>query len=204
MAVLGMTQLEAVNEILRGVGILPVSAVDTGGSSDAAEAERVLEYCSELEQTKGWKSNTAIAKEYTSAATPFAITAGTNILRVECVAPGRYRDNIALGGGATGDEFYIVTEDTTSFGAEGVKIYCNVVLKRTFVTCSPDLKHVIVTEATKIMRRRKKFDPNLDQALSEEALEADVRADRNIDAMPPPSNAQPVNVGAPRGGDRPR
>jgi len=58
MALAGMTTLRAVNQILRAVGIQPVAALDTGGYSDAAEAERYLDEAGEAVQSQGWPENT--------------------------------------------------------------------------------------------------------------------------------------------------
>lgn len=52
-----MTNLECVNEVLRTVGINSVSAVETSGASDAAEAWRHLESASREIQELGWAYN---------------------------------------------------------------------------------------------------------------------------------------------------
>lgn len=52
-----MTTLEAVNRILRAAGQKPVGALDTGGNSDAAHAERLLNESNIEVQTSGWTFN---------------------------------------------------------------------------------------------------------------------------------------------------
>lgn len=53
-----MTKLEAVNHVLREVGLAGTVALDTDGASNAAQVERILDL-TELEvQTKGWHYNT--------------------------------------------------------------------------------------------------------------------------------------------------
>ena len=53
-----MTKLDGVNEILAGIGQYPVDALDTGGVSDAAQAERYLDRSSADVQAQGWPENT--------------------------------------------------------------------------------------------------------------------------------------------------
>jgi len=58
------TKLEAVNEMLEEVGVYPVAALDTGGSSDAADAERCLDRWNKRIQARGWHENTETDVEY--------------------------------------------------------------------------------------------------------------------------------------------
>lgn len=53
-----MNKLEAVNNVLRRVGILPVASLDTNGSSAAAHAERFIDAASKSLQARGWHFNT--------------------------------------------------------------------------------------------------------------------------------------------------
>ena len=53
-----LTTLQAVNEILEGIGEPPVTALDTGNTSDEAEAETFLDRFDKRVQTTGWAQNT--------------------------------------------------------------------------------------------------------------------------------------------------
>ncbi len=53
-----MTTLQAVNRIVRVIGEPPFPALDTGGTSVAAEAETLLDEMSMEIQTRGWHENT--------------------------------------------------------------------------------------------------------------------------------------------------
>lgn len=53
-----MTKLEAVNQVLRGVGRAGTAALDTDGNSEAAQAERVLDEVDLEVQSRGWYYNT--------------------------------------------------------------------------------------------------------------------------------------------------
>ena len=173
MAVLGMTKLEAVNAILRAVGDPFVAALNTAGNSEASEAERLLDYASELVQTRGWPGNTTYAKAYTAAGGSNEVTFGADTLRVDCVAPGRFRGNVTL----QGDKAYICSEGTTNFGS-GLTIYCDVVRELAFEDTPPDLRHAIVTEAAQLYRRRKLPNAPIDAMLGEEKERADMLAAR--------------------------
>lgn len=73
------TTLEAVNEILEAIGEPPVSALDTGGTSEEAEAETYLDRASERIQRMGWFANTIEDVELTFASVKLTgtISAGT-------------------------------------------------------------------------------------------------------------------------------
>jgi len=55
-----MTKLEAVNDLLAAIGSYRVTALDTDGTSDAADAERLLDRFSRDIQAEGWHVNTEI------------------------------------------------------------------------------------------------------------------------------------------------
>ena len=52
-----LTKLDAVNALLRAITEYPVAALDTGGTSMAAQAERVLDFHDKLIQGRGWHEN---------------------------------------------------------------------------------------------------------------------------------------------------
>jgi hypothetical protein len=53
-----MTKLEAVNEVLEKVGEPPISALDTNGTSEAGEAETILDRETRRVLQMGWAANT--------------------------------------------------------------------------------------------------------------------------------------------------
>ena len=59
-----MTTLDAVNELLEAIGEPPVTALDTGGVSDEADAERILDREVKRQLTKGWVANTETDREF--------------------------------------------------------------------------------------------------------------------------------------------
>lgn len=54
----GLTKLQAVNRALESLGEFPVSSLDTGGSSDAALAESILDRVTIEISQEGWFCNT--------------------------------------------------------------------------------------------------------------------------------------------------
>jgi hypothetical protein len=58
--------LDAVNEMLETIGEPPVTALDSAGTSDEAQAEAMLVRWRKRILRKGWFSNTLIDKEYTA------------------------------------------------------------------------------------------------------------------------------------------
>jgi len=53
-----MNKVDAVNAVLRRVGLPPVSSLDTGGLSAAAHAERFIDGANRSCQARGWHFNT--------------------------------------------------------------------------------------------------------------------------------------------------
>jgi len=72
------TKLEAVNMVMEAAGFAPVSAVDTGGNSDAAEAERAIDRHDKIVQAQGWHENTEFDVEIAPA----------DVTKVACVISG--------------------------------------------------------------------------------------------------------------------
>ncbi len=72
-----MQRLEAVNRILRGLGDPPVPALDTGGGSDAGEAETFLNESDKQIQTEGWAPNEQFNITVSLPDTALTATGGT-------------------------------------------------------------------------------------------------------------------------------
>jgi hypothetical protein len=80
-----LTELEAVNEILRSIGETPVQGLDSG-QQDAEQAAEVLHQVSRRIQAQGWYSNTrrgvVLTKNFTNQ-----FPLGVNVLKVDTVNP---------------------------------------------------------------------------------------------------------------------
>lgn len=180
-----LTDLQAVNMMLSAVGIRQVSSVSAEtGSDDASDALRTLYRYNTIVQSRGWPCNTLKGVAYTASDVgggvyniSFTTILGTGSkkpLRVECVAPGRYRGNIEL----IGDTAVIASENTKDFGS-AVSIYVDLVWELDFEDEVPaDLQYVIVQEATKAFQMDRRANQLLDMQLQEQVAKAEVSANR--------------------------
>jgi len=183
MAELGPTKLEAVQRMMAAAGFGVPSALDTGGASDEAQAERVLDYVTVDEQIKGGMDNVLVGKQFTAADVGggvYKITFDSDVLKVECVGPGRYTGNISVRNGFA----FITTEDTDDFGS-AVSIVCNVYEAVPWSQIAPDAKHAIIKRAIQEFVRQKNPDPNKEIILDKEAAESESYR------TPPPDRAAP-------------
>lgn len=186
MAEIGLSKLQAVNRILRAVDQGAVSALDPGGSSEAADAERVLDDQIEILQAQGWPFNTNKGEAHTASGGGNTINFGSDTLAVRCIAPGRYMDNIQL----RGDEAYIVTEATNDFGS-ALTIYVDRIVEVAWASCDTNFKNLAIAHAVQEFRRRKQFDAQLDAALTQEVAVAEQKATRNDPKPDPTPNTNP-------------
>lgn len=65
MVLTPLTELEAVNEILRNDGEAPVASLDESGFSEAADAYSKLTHATRQHQSKGWAYNTDYERKFT-------------------------------------------------------------------------------------------------------------------------------------------
>jgi len=179
MPVLGLTKLEAVNEILEVLGERPHPALDSGGASMAAQGERVLDRETRRILTQGFPSNTDYNIELTPAGSGNLITAPANTLWLRG-SHRRHRNRFVLRGDAVYDTF----EGSTDMGSAD-PIEFDVVRNLDFEDCPPDLKDLIVADAKVIMQRRIRGDAQLDSQLLQERDRQDITADRDTTRADP-------------------
>jgi hypothetical protein len=188
MAVLGLSKLDAVRQMMEGIGeTKPVPALDTGGSSTAAQAERVLDRESIRVQSRGFRENTIRCKKYTPTGGPPAkIQVGTDVLHIESAGPNAHRTF-----DLKGDYVFDIEKGTDEFDATDTAngIFLDVIVKRDFVDCSPKLKDLIVQEATLVFQRRENGNPNADAMLEQERTKAELLAQRPVVR----ENNKPIN-----------
>jgi len=75
---MSLTTLQAVNEILEGMGEPPVTALDTNGTTDEAEAETFLDRYNKRVQMAGWAQNTEYDAELHFASVTLTGTIGAS------------------------------------------------------------------------------------------------------------------------------
>lgn len=189
MAIGGYTSLQAVNQMLASVGIRQVASVSSEtGTDDASDALRVLNRTSTEVQARGWPSNMDVAKSYTAAdigggvyKVDFSASNTVEVLRVECVAPGRYKGNIEIRNDRTNNKTwaYIKSEGTQDFGSAAV-IMCDVVYELDFEeACPPDLQALIVSEAIANFKAEREGRDVFQNRIRTREAKAEVTANRD-------------------------
>lgn len=104
-----MTKLDAVNHILRVVGLPAVPALDTGGASRAAEAERILDEEELRVQSERWNYNTRTNVTLTpNGSNQIAVPA--NVIEIWPDQGDRRRNLVQTGG-----LLYDADENTSTF-----------------------------------------------------------------------------------------
>jgi len=177
MAILGHTELQAVNQMLAAVGQGSVGAIS--GNDDAEIAQQFIDHWTREIQTRGLASNMR-HKTY-SAATD--ITVGSDVVRVRCVAPGRYADNIVL----KADKLHCTSEDSNVIATD---VHCHIWVYEAFETSPPEAKLTILAEATQDFVARFRQRPELMQVLEKQTVQTGVNVDR---PSPNPEGNPPTN-----------
>lgn len=197
MAVLGFTRLDAVNSVLTSINELPHPGLDSSGSwpsktygaGIAARAEEILERVSRSVQARGYKFNSIKCKKYTAAGSPLKVTFAANVLRADPAGPIQFR-NMAL----RGDVAYDLENDTSTLAAGDY--YFDIVTYHDFDEIPPDLKDLIVKEASQEMQRRYRGSAEQDAFITQELNKAEIGAERP--KVPPsvgPLNQAPMVTG---------
>lgn len=209
MPTIGATKLRAINHMLLSLGMARVGALDTSGSSDAAEAEYVLDSVARKTLMRGVSSNTrrhvTIVSSNTgeidlnaSLASQSPATPAPLALRVS--GSGKYQDRrFSLRGSKIYDE---VKGSTVAFGTtESVTVDIVEELSATspanFEDIDPVTKELILAEAVQEYRAMKRPDPQVDQLLerSRTKVENSVQFPPNLSA-----DAAAVRFGGAGGG----
>lgn len=191
MAVLGFSKLEAVQRMMASVGRGPPSSLDTGGASDAGIAELCLDHWITQVQTEGYEANYRQGVEYTASGAG-AITFSSTVLKIQCVAPGRYAGRVVL----KEDAAFCISENTANFGASTV-LYFDIWEELTWDQCPPELKARILAAATIDFAARLKQKAELDQLLNKQLADADRIINRpNVNLGVIPKNTAPGGIPA--------
>lgn len=165
-----MTILEAVNEMLESVGEPPVTALDTGGTSDAGQAEGILDRERQRILRQGWVANTLLDRTFTPSA-------GTITLTVSTLDVLRFRPSKGQYGTFTrrGTSLYDVENHTATFTAS---VDLDVMLDIAFTNLTDALAAYIVKVASVRFQRYLKRGTIDDAMNREELMAARVAAQR--------------------------
>ena len=143
-----MTTLDAVNELLESIGEPPVTALDTGGTSDEGDAERILDREVKRQLTKGWVANTELDREFTRDGSNEIVLASILTVLGPSRNESRYR-NLAIRNG----KLYDRDENSFTF-AESVKL--DVVVDLPLTELPEKLAWYVVLEAAVAYQQYKK------------------------------------------------
>lgn len=171
MAVLGLDKLKAINEITRARGEPPFSSIDSDGTGEAAEVERLLDTETRrvLEQEE-WPDSIDYATPLT-VNDEGNIIAPSDTLWIRGAAPNQYK-NVTV----RGDKVWDINRATDEF-PEGTTIYVDICRSLPFEDLSPPLKDHIVARAAMLYARPMVSDPQR-QGLMEDAASQDLSARR--------------------------
>jgi hypothetical protein len=174
-----MTKLEAINAILRRLGLTPVAALDTGGISTQAQVERYLDDADRACQAKGWHFNTRYNVELAQDGQgKIAVPAST--YRIDTDGADSDTDVSVVGG-----FLYDLGNNTDVFNRNVRVTY---VAQTAFTDLPQTFADYVITEAAYNYNRAHKKDSALDGMLRDEAVrrmseakrEDDSRADVNV------------------------
>ena len=167
---IGMSKLDAVNACLQSISEYRVTALDAGGTSIQADAERVVDEATRYHCSMGWPCNTRksipviIPSQSTVAVGDYGLPTAT--LRVKGAGISQHRA-ITL----RGSLLYDANAGTTTF-AVGT-IFLDVAELLTFEDCEPILKEQISAYACVIFSRRRVGSQLTDAFLSQEVSVTD-------------------------------
>jgi hypothetical protein len=150
-----MTLLEAVNEMLEGLGESPVTALETGQATDAGQAESILGSENKKIQGEGWAANTIPEKIYTPSGGEITLT---SVLRCKPVA-GSADLRVTIRNGKLYD---LETESSSGWGTDTVTL--EAVILVAFEQLPQRLAEYIAASAAmryQVFKKRGQFDSSL-------------------------------------------
>ena len=144
-------KLEAVNEMLEAIGEYPVDALDTGGVSMAADAERVLDREDRRIQGDGWYENTEEEAELTPDVNDKVAITGT-VLSIDTRDES---DDLHVG---VRDGYLYDLDDLTDKFDE-TTIYATIIRQIAFSNLSPALRAFVTAQAKLVFHKNHVNDP---------------------------------------------
>lgn len=160
------TILAAVNEMLEAIGLPAVDALDTGGTSEEAEAEAMLDRTDRSIQAQGWHCNTVRRTFTPNGSDQIPLT---DILRVVQPVGFSAAENVTVRNGL----LYDLENDTDEFDHD---IELLVVEKLDFTHLSETMREYITAEASVRYQRFKKRGRIDDEFAQEQRITARVKA----------------------------
>lgn len=189
------TKLEGVNFCLKRCGIRPVAALDTNGTSEAADVERILDEETRARQIGGVFDNVSRCVALNPANSSGFIPVPTNTLAIKSAGPNQHR-NFAIRTNVTLQDLFDLDKNTFSFTI-GEVIYVDLTVQIDFANASPGLQLMILDASTQIYQRLFSGSPIKDEMLAGDRLRSEANLDRSggraetAHDNPPPFAPQP-------------
>ena len=155
-----MDKISAVNNVLRRVGLTPVSSLDTGGTSAAAHAERFIDAADRSCQARGWHFNTrrGVLLARDPVTNQIAVPSGT--FHIDTDGTSKHVDVTVVGG-----NLYDIENNTDVWAQD---LYVTYVAQSAFTDLPESFADYVVTEAAYQFNRFHKKDQALDSMLKDE------------------------------------
>jgi len=185
MAVLGLTKLESLNQILSTINeprvtVLPSADSPVDTTSVIADAENWLDMENTRLQSYGWPENTDYDKEITPSGSSFEINVSQANIASTTIAVWSADPDPNKVYVLRGDAVYDQKNRSLNFGSAD-KVKLDVVEELAFESCSPRLKTLITQTAMMTFQRYKQGSQIVDQWLREERSWAELSANRQRD-----------------------
>lgn len=176
MAGLGLTKLMTVNRMLLALGMGRVTALDTSGASDAAEAEYFLDQMIDAAILEGHPSCVERHVSITASSGVVDLSSAHSLTR-RVEGSGKYQGRkFSIRGTSVYDE--ILASTTIGTGSEIVTLdlykAASASSPANFEDLAPDLKHLIAERAVQEYRYTKRPDPNVDATLARRVNRAEI------------------------------
>jgi len=153
-------KLDAVNNVLRRIGLTPVSSLDTNGLSAAAHAERFIDAADRSCQARGWHFNTRRGVLLSRDSVTNKIAVPSSTYHIDTDGTSKNIDVTVVGG-----NLYDLENNTDVWAQD---LYVTYVAHTDFVDLPEAFADYVVTEAAYQFNRFHKKDQALDSMLKDE------------------------------------
>lgn len=157
-----MTKLDAVNSCLAAINEYRVTALDTNGTSIAAEAERYVDDSTRYLCAQGFPCNTIRSRAYTPAAGTLEVSLGSDVLRIRGSGPDQHRNLVMRG-------TKVYDADKGQYAMQNANpVYLDVAELLAFADLDPMLREQVAQHAAQRFARRTTGSQMSDAYLSQE------------------------------------
>jgi len=168
-----MTKLDAVNACLAAINEYRVTALDTGGTSITAEAERYVDDSTRYFCAMGFPCNTLRAKGYVPVAPGNTITLSSDTLRIRSAGPDQHRNLVQRG-----NSVWDADKGQFDMGSTNT-VYLDVAELLAFADLDPMLREQVAQRAAQQFARRTTGSQLSDAYLSQELAITDTMQPRD-------------------------